>query len=285
METGTVIKIISNQYTLQTDRGQVTAVPAGKLRKDRKPAVGDHVMFDQVDDTCRIQSIEPRRNMLLRPAVANVDQALVVTSCKDPDYSPRLMDRLLILSELANVEPVILLTKGDLVSENRLTEIREQLQEYAASGYRVFESWPGTNDDLLADLLKDRITVLCGQSGAGKSSLLNRLEPDFHLQTQEISKALGRGRHTTRHCELHTVGDGLVADTPGFSSLDFSRLDVSDLDKKIHAFSPYIGHCRFADCRHLNEPDCAVKEAVEQGKIPKLLYEDYRVIREEERKR
>ncbi len=127
--------------------------------------------------------------------------------------------------------------------------------------------------------------MLCGQSGAGKSSLLNRLDPAFQLRTQEISKALGRGKHTTRHCELHEVAGGLVADTPGFSSLDFTRLDLSELDRKITAFAPWIGECRFSDCRHVNEPDCAVKAAVSEGKIPQSLYEDYKYLRQEETNR
>lgn len=280
--SGTVIKIISSQYTVATEEGIITAVAAGKLRKDRKPVVGDQVIVEQVQDSWRIEKISPRRNELLRPRVANVDQALVVTSCKDPDFSPRLLDRLLFLVELADVKPVILLTKTDLVSSGRLQEIRELLDKYRDCGLTVLESCPGSSDDELAKILKGNISVLCGQSGAGKSSLLNRLDPDFHLRTQEISKALGRGKHTTRHCELHHVAGGLVADTPGFSSLDFSRLDLSRLDKKITAFRPWLGQCRFSDCRHVNEPDCAIKQAVAEGRIPEILYEDYKLLRQEE---
>ena len=129
------------------------------------------------------------------------------------------------------------------------------------------------------------MSVLCGQSGAGKSSLLNRLNPDFELQTQAISKALGRGKHTIRYCQLHHVCDGLVADTPGFSSLDFTRLDTSHLDACILDFKPYIHTCRFKDCRHLNEPDCKIKEAVENGQINPSVYEDYKNIMEERGKK
>lgn len=284
-QDGTVIKIISSQYTVQTALGQITAVPAGKLRRDRKPVVGDHVRVSQVQDSWRIEEIAPRTNELLRPRTANVDQALVVTSCKDPDFSPRLLDRLLFLVELANVRPVILLTKTDLVPSEELASIRSLLEEYRRSGYQVLESCPGSGDEELASILKGRTSVLCGQSGAGKSSLLNRLDPAFQLRTQEISKALGRGKHTTRHCELHEVAGGLVADTPGFSSLDFTRLDLSELDRQITAFAPWIGECRFSDCRHVNEPDCAVKAAVSEGKIPQSLYEDYKYLRQEETNR
>lgn len=187
--------------------------------------------------------------------------------------------------ELANVRPVILLTKTDLVPSKELASIRSLLEEYRRSGYQVLESCPGSGDEELASILKGRTSVLCGQSGAGKSSLLNRLDPAFQLRTQEISKALGRGKHTTRHCELHEVAGGLVADTPGFSSLDFTRLDLSELDRKITAFAPWIGECRFSDCRHVNEPDCAVKAAVSEGKIPQSLYEDYKYLRQEETNR
>ncbi|WP_256699778.1 ribosome small subunit-dependent GTPase A [Faecalibaculum rodentium] len=282
---GTVTKIISSQYTVQTPDGPVTAVPAGKLRRDRKPVVGDHVTVSRIQDSWRIEQIHPRQNELLRPRVANVDQALVVTSCKDPDFSQRLLDRLLFLTELSNIRPVILLTKTDLVDPGELEQLRRLLDLYAACGYTVLESCPGSGDEQLAALLKGRISVLCGQSGAGKSSLLNRLNPSFHLRTQEISKALGRGKHTTRHCELHEVAKGLVADTPGFSSLDFSRMDLSGLDRKLTAFSPWTGQCRFADCRHINEPDCAIKQAVDAGRIPQGLYDDYKFLKQEEQNR
>ena len=142
-------------------------------------------------------------------------------------------------------------------------------------------SYPGSDDQALKAVLKDKVSVLCGQSGAGKSSLLNRLDPSFQLQTQEISKALGRGKHTTRYSALHEVAGGLVADTPGFSSLDFSNFDLKHLDAHLKAFAPYIGSCRFADCNHINEPDCHVKLAVEEGKIPLAYYEDYKALKEE----
>ncbi|MCF0246756.1 MAG: ribosome small subunit-dependent GTPase A [Ileibacterium sp.] len=277
-KTGRITRIISNQYTIHTQDGDLIAKPAGKLRKTYAPVVGDFVEFVQVDDSVRIEKVLPRKNRLLRPSVANVDQALIVTSLKDPDFSDHLLNRLLFLVEMANIQPVICITKTDLLPADKQEEYKELMNRYEQMGYPVFYSHPGSDDEELMELLKDKVSVLCGQSGAGKSSLLNRLEPSFQLQTQQISKALGRGKHTTRHCELHPVAQGLVADTPGFSSLEFSRLDVSELDKKILPFQPYLEHCRFSDCRHLKEPDCAVKAAVDAGKIEASLYEDYENI-------
>lgn len=275
---GKIIKIISNQCTIACEGQTILAKPRGNMRKASAPVVGDEVEFEKVHDSWRINKILPRRNKLLRPSAANVDQALIVTSCKDPDFSPRLLHRLIFLVSLAHVKPVLVFTKLDLLEEGEAERMRSWMETYKKAGYEVLESYPGSNDDALSEILKDKVSVLCGQSGAGKSSLLNRLNPDFLLATQEISKALGRGKHTTRHCELHPVAQGLVADTPGFSSLDFSRLDTSHLDQEILDFQPYLGQCRFKDCRHISEPDCAIKEAVARGEINSVLYEDYAAI-------
>lgn len=281
MEQGTIIKIISNQYTIDTKEGEIIAIPRGKLRKEDSPVVGDVVSFEKIEDVYRIHSILPRKNRLLRPAIANVDQALIVTSVKDPDYSCHLLNRLIFLVSLAHVKPVIVVTKMDLV-KNKI-DFEKEFDIYTKAGYEVFYSYPGYNDDQLKEHIDGKISVLCGQSGAGKSSLLNRLDPSFKLQTQEISKALGRGKHTTRHCQLHRVCNGWVADTPGFSSLDFSRLDTSHLDSLILDFQPFLNQCRFKDCIHVNEPDCAIKEAVKAKKINASIYQDYKQIKEEKK--
>lgn len=281
MEQGTIIKIISNQYTIDTKEGEIIAIPRGKLRKEDSPVVGDVVSFEKIEDVYRIHSILPRKNRLLRPAIANVDQALIVTSVKDPDYSCHLLNRLIFLVSLAHVKPVIVVTKMDLV-KNKI-DFEKEFDIYTKAGYEVFYSYPGYNDDQLKEHIDGKISVLCGQSGAGKSSLLNRLDPSFKLQTQEISKALGRGKHTTRHCQLHRVCNGWVADTPGFSSLDFSRLDTSHLDSLILDFQPFLNQCRFKDCIHVNEPDCAIKEAVQAKKINASIYLDYKQIKEEKK--
>lgn len=286
MRQGRIVKVISNHYTIYSEGELYTAQPRGKMRRGQTPYTGDLVNFEIIEDSVRIDSILPRKNQLLRPAVCNVDQALIVTSLKDPDFSERLLNRLIFLVLLCNIEPVICVTKSDLVSEEEMKKIDVVLDWYRKAGYRIFFSHPGSDDEQLCELLEGRISVLCGQSGAGKSSLLNRLDPDFKLQTQEISKALGRGKHTTRHCELHPVANGLVADTPGFSSLDFARMDVSRLDKLIPDFKAQLEKgCRFADCIHVDEPDCAIKEGVKAGLINPVLYEDYCQIRKEDKNR
>jgi len=163
-------------------------------------------------------------------------------------------------------------TKLDLgVSE----ETEARIREYEAGEMPVIRTAKDSLNPDVAELFRGRITVLTGQSGAGKSTLLNEINPAFHLETQEISKALGRGRHTTRHSELHEVAGGLVADTPGFSSLDFSGMKERDLDRAVPDFVPYLGKCRFTDCIHENEPDCGIKKAVEEGKICRVRYSNY----------
>ena len=280
MQVGKIIKIISNQYTIKSKEEEIIATPRGKMRLKEAPVVGDVVEYEKVEDSYRIHQILPRKNRLLRPAISNVDQALIVTSCKDPDFSIHLMNRLIFLVSLSDVEPVICITKFDLLTNIEQEQLKKLLDTYVKAGYQVIYTYPGSDDRALKNCLKEKESVLCGQSGAGKSSLLNRLNPDFLLQTQEISKALGRGKHTTRYCQLHEVAQGWVADTPGFSSLDFSRLDVSKLDEKIKDFQPYLGKCRFSDCKHMNEPDCAIKNAVESKEIQASIYEDYSQIME-----
>ena len=176
----------------------------------------------------------------------------------------------------ANITPILCITKLDLIRED--DPIHQEIEDYRRSGYQVYESGKGYATEELCAALKGKISVLTGQSGAGKSSLLNRIEPDFKLQTQEISKALGRGKHTTRHCELHEVAQGWVGDTPGFSSMDFSYMDVMTLQECIPDFKDYLYSCKFNDCIHINEPGCKIQEAVEAGKISKIRYEHYKEI-------
>lgn len=282
MEQGRIIKVISNQYTIYANGELLVAKPRGKMRKGQTPYVGDLVNFERIEDSVRIDSILPRTNKLLRPTVCNVDQALIVTSLKDPDFSEHLLNRLIFLVLLCDVEPVVCITKSDLVSQEEFEQIDRILDWYRKAGYRIFFSHPGSDDEQLKELLEGKISVLCGQSGAGKSSLLNRLDPSFKLHTQAISKALGRGKHTTRHCELHPVAGGLVADTPGFSSLDFSRMDISKLDKLLPDFRQALEEgCRFADCIHVDEPDCVIKAGVANGEINPVLYDDYAQLHKE----
>lgn len=273
-ETGRIIKIISNRYEVLTKQEErILCVAMGKLRKHRSPIVGDIVEVERFDDQIGIQKILPRKNELRRPAIANVDQAIIVMSCKDPDFSTTLIDRLIFSVAYANIHPVLCITKLDLVTAQ--DPIHADIQHYIDSGYEVYQSGKGYASEELIAALKGKISVLTGQSGAGKSSLLNRIDPSFHLQTQEISKALGRGKHTTRHCELHEIAGGWVGDTPGFSSMDFTSMDVTHLQESIPDFQPYLHTCRFRDCIHVKEPGCAIQEAVKQGKIRKERYDHY----------
>lgn len=268
-----IVRILSKDYTLLLEDGtRVTAVAMGKLRKNESPVVGDLVEAEVLHGTWGIQKIYPRRNCLIRPACANVDQALIVMSVKDPDFSPALIDRLSVLITHAGITPLLCITKCDLgISE----ETAERIAEYERGPMKVLRTAKDSLNPEVAEVFRDRITVLTGQSGAGKSTLLNEINPEFRLETQEISKALGRGKHTTRHSELHEVAGGLVADTPGFSSLDFSHMQAEDLDEAVPDFAPYIGMCRFNDCVHENEPDCAIKQAVQDGRISRTRYGSY----------
>lgn len=268
-----IIRIVSKHYTLLTDEGEKKeAIAMGKVRLQMTPVAGDLVEAEESDGRWVIQRILPRRNQLRRPACANVDQAFIVMSVKDPDFSTSLIDRLAMLITCADITPVLCVTKCDLGIPE---ETEKRIKEYERGPMQVIRNAKGTLDPGLKNTLTGKITVLTGQSGAGKSTLLNELDPTFHLATQEISKALGRGKHTTRHNELHAVAGGLVADTPGFSSLDFSHISRYELAQYVPDFLPYIGKCRFNDCVHQNEPGCAVKEAVDSGHVPEVRYRNY----------
>ena len=274
METGRIIKIISNQYeVLNEDGTHLQCVAMGKLRKHKAPVVGDLVKIEKFDDQIGIQKILPRKNELIRPAIANVDQAIIVMSCKDPDFSSTLVDRLIFLVCYAHIHPVLCFTKMDLIAKD--DPIHQEIEAYRKSGYEVYESGEGYASDGLIAALANKISVLTGQSGAGKSSLLNRIDPSFHLQTQAISKALGRGKHTTRHCELHQIANGWVADTPGFSSMDFTNMDALALAACIPDFKDHLHTCKFNDCIHVAEPNCAIRQAVEDGQIDATRYMHY----------
>ena len=274
-----IIKILSKDYTvILSDRRVVPAVAMGKLRRGQSPVIGDEVEVEERSGRFGIQRIYPRRNQLYRPRCANVDQALIVMSVKDPDFSTTLVDRLCMLIVHAGIEPLLCVTKCDL----GIPEATERaIRVYERGPMRVVRNGRKALNPAFSDLFQNKITVLTGQSGAGKSSLLNELNPTFHLATQTISKALGRGKHTTRHSQLHPVCGGLVADTPGFSSLNFSHIKKEELAASVLAFRPYLGKCRFNDCLHYKEPGCAVKKAVEEKKIDAQRYAHYTEILEQ----
>ncbi len=269
---GRVIKIVSNQYTVLYENERVEAVAMGKLRLKQSPVVGDFVKLERLEGKMCIQAIEKRKNQLIRPSIANVDQAMIIMSMVDPDFSCQLVDRLLILIQHAGIQPFLVITKVDVCSMS--DQMKEWIEDYRRSGYQVILHAKGEQSEELMSLLKDKITVLTGQSGAGKSSLINTYLPDFEIQTQEISKALGRGKHTTRHTELHEVCGGWVADTPGFSSLEFDRMSVQDLKDALWEFA-MAEPCKFRDCVHENEPGCGVKKGVEEKTISSIRYQHY----------
>lgn len=273
-EQGRIIKIISNRYEVLESIGErVLCVAMGKLRKSVSPVVGDFVEFERFSNQNGIQKVLARKNVLVRPAIANVDQAIIVMSCRDPEFSTVLIDRLIFSICYAQIEPILCITKLDLTSVD--DPIHTHIARYIDSGYRVYQSGKGYANEEIITALKGKISVLTGQSGAGKSSLLNRIDPTFHLKTQMISKALGRGKHTTRHCELHEIAGGWVADTPGFSSFDFTSMNIQKLAACIPDFQAYVGQCKFRDCIHVNEPSCAVLEAIDSEKIKKERHDHY----------
>ena len=287
MDSGRIVKALSGFYYVKSDRdGTIISCRArGKFRKDEiKPLVGDFVEFEHRDhQEGYINKIKTRENFLNRPPIANVDQALLVSSIKEPEFSSILLDKFIILMEHNQIKPVICLSKADLGIDEDIAAI---ISSYQKAGYEVvpFSSKDNTGIDKIAAILENRVSVITGQSGVGKSSLLNKLNPGLSLATNEISKALGRGKHTTRHVELIEVANGLVGDTPGFSSLELT-LTPQELALACHDFRTLAPGCKFRGCLHDKEPDCAIKEAVSQGTIAKFRYENYLTLLQESRER
>ena len=277
---GQLKKALSGFYYIQHEGNLYQTRARGNFRKRKvKPLVGDFVEFESTSLTDGyLLEIFPRKNELVRPPVANVDQVIVVASLVEPDFSYHLLDRFLVSLEQKQIEPVIYLSKVDLLGDATLLE--EIKATYHLAGYRVIIGDENGLNQVKA-LLKNRLTVLAGQSGAGKSTLLNQLVPGLALETGEISEALNRGKHTTRHVELIDVAKGLVADTPGFSSIDFFDLEVTDLPKMFPEFVVLQDACRFRECSHTHEPDCAVKEALAEGKIAQIRYDNYLLFLQE----
>jgi len=267
---GKIIKQISNDYTVKLDNEIVICKARGKFRKmGITPLVGDNVVIDKENNY--IMEILERKNELERPSVANIDQAVIVTSVRIPDFSSNLLDKLLTVIEFNNINPIICFTKLDLLNDKEIQEIREIQGYYKKIGYEVYDN----TDINLKNIFKGKITVFAGQSGAGKSSLLNKLDNSLNLEIGEVSIALGRGRHTTRHTELIEVLDGLIADTPGFSALDFKDMSKSDIRDNFIEFNEYKDDCEYKDCMHVNEKICAIKEMVENETILKSRYDNY----------
>jgi ribosome biogenesis GTPase len=281
MPEGQIVRAVGGFFYVRTEDGAEIACRARGIfkyeKKKIKPLVGDQVQFEQTGlDQGVITFIQPRKTELVRPPIANVDQAVVVCSLKEPDFHALAVDRFLVHVEKEGLDVVLCLTKRDLVEDEK--EIEEIRRLYQATGYPIVVTSIRTGEGIeeLKHLLKDRVSVFAGQSGVGKSSLLNQLYPDLRLETGEVSRKLGRGRHTTREVQLLTLpSGGQVADTPGFSQLAFTGMEPEDLRDAFVDFLPYAEECRYRGCLHLKEPGCAVREAVENGEIPELRYRHY----------
>ncbi len=273
MLKGVIVKNISNSYTVMVEDKSYICTPRGRFRKEKlTPLVGDSCRIDE--ENHYILELLPRKNELYRPNVCNVDIGLIVTSMVKPDFNTTLLDKEITSILLANVKPVICFTKLDLMTKKE-TYISYKTY-YESIGIPCFDN---QHLEELMDYLKEKLVVLTGQTGAGKSTLLNRLSPDLNLKTDEISAALNRGKHTTRHSEIHQIQSVSFCDTPGFSSLEIRNASKEEIRNTFLEFQNYS--CKFKDCMHLNERDCEIKKAVKEGYILISRYNSYQKMIEE----
>lgn len=285
---GLIICLQGGLYTLY-DLEQKTTILAkarGKFRLDNEsPKVGDIVEYQMIDhQKAYIFSIKPRHNDLIRPAISNVDQALILFSVKKPDFNANLLDRLLAVLEFNNIHAIIIFSKWDLLTLDEEESMKKIVSYYEKIGYQAIKSSTKTTSkdgiNEVGLLLKDKITVLAGQSGVGKSSLINELAPGLKIKTDEISEALGRGKHTTRHVELIPLLGGWIADTPGFGITSFENMTKMDLAHSFIEFFKLSSKCKFNCCLHQNEPNCAIKQALDK-EILMSRYENYLLFLDE----
>ncbi|RNF40643.1 ribosome small subunit-dependent GTPase A [Planococcus salinus] len=287
MPKGQIRKALSGFYYVLDQDGERYIQCRGRgVFRNRKitPLVGDFVDYAADNDLeGTITHIHERKNELVRPPISNIDQAILVFSAKQPDFHPLLLDRFLTAIESFSIKPVICLTKMDLVNEEEQEKLQRYIEDYETIGYEVIPAFKG--DPALAErllpVLEGKTSVLAGQSGVGKSTLLNTILPSLDLKTDAISQALNRGKHTTRHVELMEVNNGLLADTPGFSSFDFETIEKEELSACFPEMAERSGDCKFRECLHLNEPKCAIKAAVEAGEIADYRYKHYLKFLEE----
>ena len=276
MEEGRIIKALSGFYYVQTQSGVVECRARGRFRKEgTSPLVGDRVRIVREQGKGTVDAILPRRNALIRPAVANVDVLVVLASCAIPQTEPFLIDRILTIAARQDVPCLVCVNKDDLAPAAPLADI------YRKAGIPTLVTSAATGEGIedLRVQIAGKFAVFTGNSGVGKSSVLNALAPELALPVGEVSQKLGRGRHTTRHIELFALsGETYIADTPGFSSFDTDRMDAipkEELAQTFVEFLPYLGQCQFPDCAHRKEPGCAIRAAVEQNAIDKSRYESY----------
>ena len=267
---GRIVKQISNDYTVLSEDNLYVCKARGKFKKlNQSPLVGDLVNFDEINNY--ILEINKRKNFLIRPSIANLDQAIIITSVKSPNFSTNLLDKFLTIIEFNNIKPVIIFTKYDLLNEIEKDEINKYITYYK----KFYDCYINDEIDKIKNIFKDKISVFTGQTGAGKSTLLNQLDENLNLKTDEISVALGRGKHTTRHTELINILGGFIADTPGFSSLDFIGMDKMDIRDNFIDFNEYRDQCKYNNCLHDKEDKCIIKEKISNGDILKSRYNNY----------
>ena len=275
MKQGTITKIISNHYTIENEQEIVVAIPRGKMRRQTAPVVGDCVEYEQVQDSYRIVKVRPRKNRLLRPVIANVDQALLMVTLRHPETAPEFVDRFLVTCEAYKVPATILLSKSDLQDPGELAAFRAV---YEGAGYPVLTVSAATGEGMEAvgELLRGRTTLVSGNSGVGKSTLVGTIDPTLDIRTGELSESHGKGRHTTTFSTMYPLaGGGAVIDTPGIKG--FGLIDIGE-GELWHYFPEMMRtgrDCRFYNCTHTHEPGCAVTEAVMRGEIAPMRYESY----------
>lgn len=283
---GKIIKGIAGFYYVHVGESGIYECKAkGIFRKEKKkPLVGDEVEIEVLDDAARegnLTEILPRKNELIRPAVANVDQAVVVFAAAKPDPHFNLLDRFLVMMERQQIPVILCFNKKDIAGAERIEELQSI---YGNCGCRILfiSARKKENIDILRTALNGKTSVVAGPSGVGKSSIINLLQNGVKMETGSISRKIERGRHTTRHSELIAMGDGsYIMDTPGFSSLFVNDFEKEELKEYFPEFYPYEGTCRYHGCDHIHEPGCGVKQAVEEGEIHRQRYEDYVELYEE----
>ena len=284
--TGKIIKGISGFYYVYVEgAGLYECKAKGAFRKQKiKPLVGDNVEIAVIDEANKLGNVEkilPRKNELIRPAVSNIDMALVIFASAKPDPNFNLLDRFLCMMEYQKVPVTICFNKIDLVDQEKL---KEYSGIYEPAGYNVIFTCTKTKEGLgsIRSLLEGKTTTVAGPSGVGKSSIINCLQSDITMETGTISEKIERGKHTTRHSEIIPVShDTYIMDTPGFSSMDVPGFEKENLWTCYPEFVRYELYCRFIGCSHINEPDCGVKAAVEDGEISPVRYENYKLLYEE----